>query len=186
MKNLDSIVPPNALYQELKHALGAARTDRELFKKIVDAPFTYKPEMAFLFLGIIVFLLVNKKDGTIDRIALSDTELAQSTTNVSAVPFRDIKIPADDPENIIATAIRIGKSQDTTDWKYLFTPALKPEQARINQASAGIAYSAVYPLQVRDGAALIFSYFQYQEGIGAPQQDFMQRYASLAADQLKI
>lgn len=176
---------PRIDLQALQQQLMAGKNDRELFNTIVNAPFQYKVETAFLFLGIIVLLLVNKETGTIDRIALSDTELAKNTTQVSVVPFREIKINVDHPENIVAQAIQTGEPRDTTDWKYLFVPALKPEQARINQASAGIAYSAVYPLKARDGGALIFSYFQYQQQIGEDQRDFMHAYTELVTGALK-
>lgn len=157
-----------------------AKDDKELFQCIVNTPFqALRLETAFLFLGIVVFLQVNKKTGLIDRVALSNTELAQNTTEVSVVPFSEIKIPVDHDENIISRAIQTGKPQDTTDWKFLFEPAMSAEQARLNQASGGIAYSAVYPLPARHGGAMIFSYYQYQSEIGKPQQDFMQMYAAI-------
>lgn len=153
---------------------------------IVNAPFDYKVATTLLFLGIIVLLEVDESGLHINRVALSNTELANNTQEVSAVPFSEIKIPLEDPENIIALAIRTGKAQDTTDWKFLFEPALSPEQARINQASGGIAYSAVHPLPgVSKGAALIFSYFQYMHNIGSSQHEFMERYASIVSDALK-
>lgn len=171
-------------FERLRKLLSAASA-AELPQEIVNAPFEHnRIEAAFLFLGIVVLLLVDPKKDTIDRIALSDTELASRTTKVSAVPFEEIRIPLKHPENIIAKAIRTNEPQDTTDWKFLFEPALKPDQARINQASAGIAYSAVYPLQVPDGGALIFSYFQYQQAIGKQQQEFMENYSSLVSDAL--
>lgn len=172
--------------QKLKKILFAtsAKDDQELFHQVVNTPFTLKVDAAFLFLGIVVLLIVNEKTGLIDRVALSNTELAENTTRVSYVPFEQIKIPLDEPDNIIAKAVRSGKPQDTTDWKFLFTPALTPEQARINQASAGIAYSAVYPFQARGGGALIFSYYQYASEIGEPQRRFMKEYIKLVDKKL--
>ena len=174
-------------YGKLKDFIAEEGDDRELFQKIVNAPFICNPpEVAFLFLGIMVFLLVNKETGTIDRVALSNTELAKNTTDVSYVPFEEIKIPVDYTDNILAKAIATGEPQDTTDWKYLFAPALNAEQARINQASGGIAYSAVYPLPgVKDGAAMIFSYYQYLHGIGEAQHEFMNKYISVVTERLK-
>jgi hypothetical protein len=180
----DSRDQPTIQYEMLKKLLKGAKTDRELFEKIVNAPYGYPVETAHLFLGIIVLLQVNKKDGTIDRIALSDTELAKNTTDVSVVPFKSIKVPLDYPENIISTAVKTNEPQDTTDWKFLFQPALTAQQARINQASGGIAYSAVYPLVSRNGGALIFSYYQYQGKIGQLQEEFMNRYSSLVDEAL--
>jgi len=176
---------PTIDYDVLEQLLQGAKDDAELFKLVVNAPFdTYKVETAFLFLGIVVLLLVNIETGNIDRVALSNTELAKNTTDVSYVPFEEIKIPADQTVNIIARAIQTGEMQDTTDWKFLFTPALTPEQARINQASGGIAYSAVYPLKARDGGAMIFSFFQYPEKLGNEQHEFMRNYAKIVNRQL--
>lgn len=172
-------------YDLLEQTLAAAKTDQQLFQAIVDAPFEQRVEMAFMFLGIIVLLLVNPKTGMIDRVALSNTELAKSTTDVSVVPFEEIKIPLDTTGNIIARAIREGQPQDTTDWRFLFYPALTPEQARINQASAGIAYSAVCPFRARDGGALIFSYFQHDQGLSEAQTKFMSHYAALTNARLE-
>ncbi|HSX36815.1 MAG TPA: hypothetical protein VLG13_01700 [Patescibacteria group bacterium] len=185
MTVLDSGQPPLD-YVQLGRVLQAARSDTELFKQIVNAPFEYnKVETAFLFLGIMVLLLVNKQTGQIDRVALSNTELAKNTTEVSYVPFEAIKIPVDHPENIISRAIQTGKPQETVDWKDLFVPALTEEQARINQAGGGIAYSGVQPLKARDGGAMIFSFYQYPDNISKPQHEFMERYAALVTEALR-
>lgn len=176
---------PTMSRDKLKAAISAPQSDPELFRAIVNAPFAQPAEAAFLFLGIVVLLFVDKKTGMIDRVALSNTELAKNTTDVSLVPFSEIKIPANYSENIISQTIATGKPHDTTDWKFLFDPAMTAEQARLNQASGGIAYSAVYPLKVRDGGAMIFSYFQYMHNIGAAQHDFMQTYSRLVEARLK-
>lgn len=167
-------------FAAMQKLIAGASTEQERNSLIVNAPFEYKVAATFLFLGIVVLLMVDSDGKNISRIALSNTELAKNTTDVSLVPFNEIKIPLDHPENIISTAIRSGKYQDTTDWKYLFEPALTPEQARINQASGGIAYSAVYPLKnLNPGGAMIFSYFQYQQHIGSPQHEFMAQYSAM-------
>ncbi len=170
-------------YNSLKAILADASTE-DLYRTIVNAPFRDKLKTTFLFLGIIVLTLVDPETGTIQRVALSETELAKNTTEVSLVPFNEIKIPADHPENILAKAIKTNEPQDTTDWKFLFEPAMTPDQARINQASGGIAYSAVYPLTIKGGGALIFSYFQYLHEIGDKQRDFMENYAKIVTDRL--
>lgn len=172
-------------YTTLRARLEAANSQTELYDSIVNAPFDDRVETAFLFLGIIVLLVVNKKTGMIDRVALSNTELAKNTTTVSVLPFHDIKIPLDNPDNIISIAIQTQARQDTTDWNKLFTPALSADEARLNQASGGIAYSAVYPLKgCKNGAALIFSYYQYPHEIGERQHRFMEAYSELCSDVL--
>jgi len=158
-------------------------TDRqELLKAIVDLPFEHKLETASLDLGIIVLLLADKEANVIHRVALSNTELAKGTTDISVKRFEDIKIPLDYPDNVIATAIERNEPQMTADWQYLFAPALTPEEARLNQAAGAIACSAVYPLRAAHvSGALIFSYYQYPEKVGAMQQKFMQSYSQIVA-----
>jgi hypothetical protein len=179
MATPDESTSPLMDYRLLDEYLGKGKNDTDLFQAIVNAPFSQPLAAAFLFLGIVVFLQVNKETGLIDRIALSKTELAKNTTDVSYVPFEEIKIPVDHRENIISATVQTGEPHDTTDWKFLFTPALSPEQARMNQASGGIAYSVVYPLKSRNGGALIFSYFQYMGNIGDEQREFMSKYSNL-------
>ncbi|HSE60836.1 MAG TPA: hypothetical protein VLA88_00920 [Candidatus Saccharimonadales bacterium] len=171
--------------EQLEDRLAHCHTKSELVRTIVDAPFAYPIEAAQLYLGIMVLLLVDKKTGLIDRVALSNTELAKGTTDISVKKFEDIKIPVDHPENVIAQAIRTGDPKGTADWQYLFTPVLSAEEARFNQAAGAIAFSAVYPLVgVVEGGALIFSYYQYPENIGHDQRKFMAAYSRVVAERL--
>lgn len=172
-------------YAVLQRLFKTASTPAELHQAIVDGPFHDKREAAFIFLGIVVLLLVNEADGTIDRVALSDTAQADATKQVSAKRFEDIRIPLDEPDNLIAKVIRRQEPGSTSDWASLFSPELTPEQARINQANGGIGYSAVYPLSGKQHrGALIFSYFDYPENIAAVQREFMERYSQLVSRQL--
>lgn len=174
------------MYQQLSGVLAGCGNQNSLFQTIVNAPFTHRVEMTHLSLGIIVLLLADKQEGQIHRVALSSTEMAVGTQDVSVKRFEDIKIPLHHSSNIIAEVIRTQQPQRTVDWQYLFTPALSPEEARLNQAGGAIACSVVYPLQgVGDGGALIYSYYQYPEYIGAPQETFMANYTALVADRLR-
>jgi hypothetical protein len=167
-------------YKALEQKLQSAASDEELFDAVVNAPFINPLPAVLIFLGIVVLLQVNQETGTIDRVALSKTEQARATTDVSAKPFNEIKIPIDYLENIIADAIHGGQPQDTTDWKFLFNPVLSSQQARLNQANAGIAHSIVYPLKSRGGGALIFSYYQYRSEMeDGKAEAFMKRYSDL-------
>jgi hypothetical protein len=172
-------------YNTLEHLLSSMHSDRELFEMIVNGPFHNKLHTTHLDLGIVVLLLVDKEGRTIDRIALSDTEPARWAVKMTPMPFHDIKIPLDDETNILAKAIKTAKPQKTSDWKYLFTPALSPEAARFNQAGAGIACSYAYPLPgARDGGALIFSFYQPLDHIQIKHLDFMEKYSEKAAKAL--
>ena len=171
-------------YDKLKIALVTPKDDLGLFRAIVNAPFDQKPKAAFMFLGIIVLLLVNKEKGTIDRIVMSDNEMTEDINKVSVIPFKKIKIPLNDKDNIIARALATGIPQNTTDWRFIYSPVLNPDEAHINQASSGISYSAVYPLEVRDGGALIFSYYLFSGHVGNKQLEFMKKYTKLVANVL--
>lgn len=174
-------------FDKLQTVLAGAKTDKQLFQAIVNAPFEFRLPCAVLSLGIIVLLLVNPRTGMVDRVALSNTEPAKGAVNISAKPFEAIKIPLDHEPNIIVKAIKTGRPQETTDWRYLFEPDLTPKQARFNQAGAGIGCSCVHPLTgARDGGgALIFSYYDSLENLGPEHQNFMQRYSALVSDRLQ-
>lgn len=164
-------------WPQVEAVLKQARTDNTLQHAVVNTPFTDKLLMAQLGLGIIVLLLVDEDEKCIRRVALSDTFPAQGAVTMSAKKFEEITIPLNHDENIIAKAISKGTHQQTADWHYLFTPELTAEQARFNQAGAGIASSVVYPLDKK--GALIFSYYMLPSKIGPDQHAFMQTYGSL-------
>ncbi|MDB5161234.1 MAG: hypothetical protein JWO96_614 [Candidatus Saccharibacteria bacterium] len=167
-------------YKMLESVLGARRTQHQLEEAVVNAPFKDRRTTTLLGLGIVVLLLVNKKEGTIDRIALANTELAKGTVEMSAKPFKEIKIPINYTRNFIVRAIRDQHYMITSDWQYMFIPALTPEEARFNQAGGGIACSVIYPLNhVLDGGAMIFSYYEPIERIGKDHHNFMTRYTSM-------
>jgi hypothetical protein len=173
-------------FDQLEKFLTLASTDTKLYKEIVNAPFHDKFMTTRLGLGIVVLLLVDKKHKTINRIALSDTDPAKGAVQMSAKRFEEIRIPCNDVQNIIAKAIRTGKFQKTDDWQYLFTPELTPEQSRFNQAGAGIDGSVVYPLQARDGGAIIFSYYQLLSKLNTAPYKFMEAYSLLVSQALEL
>jgi hypothetical protein len=173
-------------FSTLEASLKSAKTTAARYAAVVNGPFSTPHQTALLFLGIIVLLIVNEQDQTIDRVALSDTTHADATKVVSAKRFEDIRIPLHTTDNLIAEAIASQQPTGTADWEHLFTPELTPEQAHINQANSGIGYSMVWPVNgdtVR--GALIFSYFTYPENITQQQHDFMERYAQLVGSYLK-
>jgi hypothetical protein len=172
-------------FDQITQLLDAAQGDSELFEAIVNAPFHNKIRATRLDLGIIVLLLVDKQQKTINRIALSDTEQAAGALKMSEKPFKAIKIPLGHPDNLIAKAIASGEPQCVVDWKYLFAPALNARAARFNQAGSGIEVSCVYPLPARDGGALIFSFFQDNKNIKQIHNHFMGAYSRLVTDYLQ-
>lgn len=154
------------------------KNDKVLFDAIVNAPFKNKAQATLLNLGIVVLLLVNPKEKTLDRVTLSDTELAKATMDISIKPFHDIKIPLGYNSNLLILALKTGEPQLTNDWAHLFAPELNPQQARLNQAKAGIGCSMIHPFTARGGGALIFSFFSPPEFIKKEHRDFMTAYTT--------
>lgn len=172
--------------RQLDEDLLKAAKNGTLCQEIVNAPFQNRLQMTKYGLGIVVFLRVNENGRTIDRISLSNTELAEGSKRMSAKKFEDIKIPIEDERNIIAKAIKTGQPQSTVDWEFLFTPDLTGVEARFNQAGAGVDCSFVYPLtDLTTKGALIFSYFEPLKHIGQKQTKFMQSYARMVSQYIR-
>lgn len=175
----------NAYLEALENILQSAKDDPSLFEAIVNAPFQDKAKSVLLNLGLIQMTLVNTKTNMVDRIALSDTEPAHGAVDISVLPFKAIHVPYDYQKNLIAKTIKTGKRHSTTDWQYLFIPALTPEEARFNQAGAGVACSFVHPLiGAGDGGALTYSFYQPIELVSDDTKTFMIEYTKLAAKHL--
>jgi hypothetical protein len=174
-------MPLDLLAKQLKKA----KTTEQLHQAIVNAPFSDPLAAALLDLGVVVLLLVNKKTQTIDRVALSDTYSAKGAVRMSAKPFHDIKIPVDYKQDYVARTIASAKPHATNDWKYLFIPALTTKDAHFNQAGAGIESSTVYPLPLKQGGALIFSFYQPVASITKKHHAFMQSYCALVSTYLQ-
>jgi hypothetical protein len=171
-------------FHDLQSTLAAADV-KSLPGAIVNSPFKYKAEMVLLGIGIVVLLVADKESGQVHRVALSNTEMAEGTLRFTSKKFEDIKIPLNHAENIIIRAIQTQEPQMTDDWQYLFTPALSPGQARLNQAGGSIACSYVFPLEFAGNAgALIFSYFKEPDQINGDEHEFMAGYSKLVSDRL--
>jgi len=158
--------------------ISSSRSKNTSYEAIVNNPFKDKITATTLDLGIIVFLLVNTDTKTIDRVALSDTEQAKNAVKMSAIPFHDIKIPVSHPDNIISRAISTHTPRETEDWIDLFIPAFTSQQARFNQLGAGIECSWVFPLNIPDGGALIYSYYQPYHNLTDDHKKFMTAYTN--------
>lgn len=159
------------------------RPSPELHGHLVNLPFKFIAQTTPMGLGIIVLLLLDENKQQIIRTALSETEHAAGAVEYSVKDFHEIIIPADDPKNIIAKAIRDASPQITTNWHLLFTPALSEEEAKFNQAGAGIHCSHVYPFttQAKKGA-MIYSYFVEPTFLTDNQHNFMQDYTQLVSE----
>lgn len=166
---------------ELKKILSSSK---DIYRTIVNSPFKFDLLTTSIDLGIVVLLLVDPKENVLKRVALSDTELAKGAVRVSAVPFHEIKIPMTTKDNALVQAIKTKEHQLVSDWQFLFTPALSPEQSRLNQRGASIECSLVWPLEIKDGGAMIFSFYQPITNILEDHLSFAKSYAQLVSEKL--
>lgn len=175
-------------FLSITHSLDEPQSADALYRAIVNTPFTDKLGATKLGLGICVLLLVNNENGTLDRIALSETEMASGAVAYSAKPFHEIRIPLDYRENLLIKAVDKKEYQVTEDWAPMFVPELTPEEARFNQAGAGIACSVVYPLVPFEAkaslGAMIFSYYEPISSITSRHHRFMKTYTDTVASRL--
>jgi hypothetical protein len=175
----------DVFFAHLRETLNTAKNDKDLFEAIVNSPFYDRRRMALLGLGIIAFMLVDKKTKMIQRVAISDTDFARGAARMASKPFKDIHIPLGYKGNFVAEAIRSERYQQTSDWQFLFSPELSPEESRLNQAAAGIGCSFIYPLvYARSGGALVFSYYLPVDQIQQEHRDFMRTYSKMATNSL--
>lgn len=170
-------VPGSHIPDNISGRLMGGNNAKSLYQKIVDAPFADKLLMGKLGLGIVVLLKMNDANKTLDRIALSKTELAKGAQEVSVVPFHEIRIPYGS-QNAILNSIETQSYKLIDDWACMFSPVLTPEEARLNQVGAGIMCSLIWPLPSGHGA-LIYSFFIHGEDIGSAQIEFAEAYAKL-------
>lgn len=177
-------VPQNPEIQELVTKLDKVDSNK-LFQSIVDLPFGNKMLTISIDLGIIVLLIENEDSNTLDRVALSNTELAKGAVKVSAKPFHEIKIPLSSKDNALVLAIKSGQHKLVSDWQFLFTPILKPEEARLNQLGASIECSLVVPLNsTRIRGAMIFSFYQPENFINEEHISFAKTYVDIVSKKL--
>jgi hypothetical protein len=176
----------NVDYTKLRQTLGSASDDAALYVAAVNAPFEQKVEMAYLFLGIIMVALVDPETNCLLPKAISQTDFVKEIDDMAVIPFDKISIHLDNTENLLVQAITSGQPKTTTDWTSLLNPVMESSQARFTQASGGIAYTAVYPLNgVRAGGALVYSFFERSDKNIAAQNDFMDKYTALVIDVFK-
>lgn len=175
-------------FDELSRSLAAVDSFEDLKMTIVNHPFSNQYLTAHFALGIIVLLIRNDTSATLDRVAISNTEMAHGAMNISTVPFRDIKIPLDYEDNILVKALTTQKMQITDDWSEMFSPVLSPVEAQLNQSGAGVGSSAIQPLVSpttnRSFGALIFSYYEPAYHIGREHAAFMRKYAEIVMDRI--
>lgn len=171
-------------FTALERILSDTTNSQELCSKIVNLPFDYPLKVTKLSLGIIVLLSVNNSLKLIEKLAVSDNELAESARKMSSKKLDDLRIPLSCKENLIVKAIKTNRIRTTIDWKCMLIPELSAEEARFVQASGAIGFTGISPFKVDVPGVLIFCFYQYQENIGPEQYNFIRSYTKLASKYL--
>lgn len=94
--------------------------------------------------GVLAILDENKR--TIRRIAASHTKEAQEAIKALHVPFSEIEISLNDPENLMAKAVREKKPFTTDDVYDVLRPVIDREEARNIQSIMSTKTTLIYPI----------------------------------------
>lgn len=102
------------------------------------------PNELFFVTGVVA--VVEEKKRTIRRVGVSSTKEASEAVNALRVPFKEIEISLDDPNNLMAKAIRENKSFITVDLYDVLGPVLTKEETDNIQRLIGAKTTVVYPI----------------------------------------
>jgi len=172
-------------YAKLQLALEqAVSKDGDRYAAIVNVPFSFTVAMAYLFLGIIMLVFVNEKRQAVQATAVAQTDFADNIDAMANIPAEAIFIPLTADTNLIIKAIKSGKPQASKDWSDLMRPVVPDEQARFLQASGGISFTAVHPLEDSKGA-IVYSFFRRETMDIPAQEDFMTHYTQQVSNFLQ-
>lgn len=173
-------------FRKLRQALEQAKTAPALYDCVVNQPFQQQLAAAYLFLGFMVLFLVPPGKKFIKLAATTDNDYyRQSVSGYSFTPSKFQLSLTKDTDNDIVKAVLTGEPQTTSDWRKLRRRWADPEQTSLNQASSGIAWSVMCPLDVPAGGVLMFSFYQFDGSPGEQQQQFMKQYCDLVSEYLR-
>jgi len=173
-------------FRELRRVLEESRSNKDVYQAIVDKPFSQTVAAAELFLGFMCVFIGNPKKKQVKLMSSSDNDFYHQSIQGYNFDSKNYHLSyLSDSDNDIVKAILTGKPQFSDDWKSYTRRTSDPEQARLNQANGGIAVNAVYPLDIENGGALLFCFFNYQDSLGSAQKQFMKKYSHLVGEVLQ-
>ncbi|PIR42758.1 hypothetical protein CO058_04285 [candidate division WWE3 bacterium CG_4_9_14_0_2_um_filter_35_11] len=154
----------------------------EVIQKVVDSILT---ELNYLERGykVVVLVLLDQEKQVLRRTALSQTEEAKKTREVSNLRFEDIATPMTATRNLCVKAIIDNKPQITTYFPDILTPPVTPGNALESQRNAGIKASMVYPLNVSEKpiGVMIFSMTKREDEVADEEKLLLQHFTDLVA-----
>ncbi len=99
-----------------------------------------------LFFATGVVAVIEKVKRTLRRIGVSSTKEASEAVSALRVPFNKIEISLDDPNNLMARAVRDNKGYLTENVYDVLGPVLTREEAKSIQDLMGTRTTVVYPI----------------------------------------
>lgn len=170
-------------YKALEAAVSSPLSLKNFAKAVVDEPFKNAPlVMAELFMGFMCLYVLDENGKDLRLLAASDTEYYElGVKDYPAFDPNNFVLSMDDTDNDIVRTVISGKPDHTDDWSSVQRAGAATETVRLNQASSGIAIVYNYPLTSKKRGVMMYNYFQYADGIGDDQTDFMQRYTEIVS-----
>lgn len=139
-------------YNKEKHLLAVARKISGLLLQIPDSASVMQKVADFLpseldfATGVIV--LYEKDTNMLRRVAASNTTEAAEAIKALRIPFNQIAISLDDPQNLMARALREKKEFVTENIFDVFVPVLSQQEAANIQSILGTKSTIIYPMFV--------------------------------------
>lgn len=140
-------------------------------------------ELEYMQLGyrIIVLVLLDKTNGVLKRIAISQTEEGKKAVANSPVPFKNIDIPISAKDNLLVKVLETKQPSSTTNWTDILTPAFTNDEAINIQQSIGIKTSLVYPVVSKNEVigVMIFSLVKTQDLVSDEEKDLITGFTDI-------
>jgi hypothetical protein len=173
-------------YKSLDAAVVSPLSLKELAKVVVDEPFKSAPlVMAELFLGFMCLYVLDPDGKELRLLAASDTEYYElGVKDYPAFDPDNFSLSMNDTNNDLVKAVISGRPVHTADWSSVRRPEAAAEIVRLNQASSGIATAYNYPLTSKRRGVMMYNFFQYVDGIGEDQTNFMEHYTKQVSEYL--
>lgn len=125
--------------------------------------------------------LVDRKDNTLVELGTAPVEIPKQLESQFGATFKGMRISLQDPNSVIANAVKDRTSYITTRLSDIMTPVLTEQSAVEMQKTSGIATGLVYPLIVRDEVigAMVIGIQGEPTSLTAYQRDLIDRLSGV-------
>lgn len=132
------------LARKINRLLLHSSDSSNVLQKLVD----FLPRELGFATGVLV--LYEDKSKTLRRVAASDTREAKNAIKALSIPFAEIRISLDDPNNLMSRAIRERRNFVTSNVYDVFTPVLSHDESIRLQKIMSTLSTIIYPIYAAD------------------------------------